>query len=76
MHITRLHIERVRNLKAVALHELQPFNVFYGQNGSGKTSTLTEVKKALTAKGYKVTKTTTTTSTAKTTIINKSDVYY
>ena len=43
-------------------------------NGSGKTSTLTEVKKALTAKGYKVTKTTTTTSTAKTTIINKSDV--
>ena len=43
-------------------------------NGSGSTSTLTEVKKALTAKGYKVTKTTTTTSTSKTTIINKSDV--
>ena len=43
-------------------------------NGSGSTSTLTEVKKALTAKGYKVTKTTTTTSTAKTTIINKTDV--
>lgn len=43
-------------------------------NGSGSTSTLTEVKKALTAKGYKVTKTTTTTSTSKTTIINKTDV--
>jgi len=40
MHITRLHIERVRNLKTVALQGLQPFNVFYGQNGSGKTSIL------------------------------------
>ncbi len=40
MHITRLNIERVRNLKAVALQELQPFNVFYGPNGSGKTSIL------------------------------------
>ena len=40
MHITRLNIQRVRNLKTVALHELQPFNVFYGQNGSGKTSIL------------------------------------
>lgn len=36
MHIARLHVERVRNLKTVALSELQPFNVFYGQNGSGK----------------------------------------
>ena len=43
-------------------------------NGSGSTSTLTEVKKALSAKGYKVTKTTATTNTSKTTIINKSDV--
>ena len=43
-------------------------------NGSGSTSTLAEVKKALSAKGYKVTKTTATTNTSKTTIINKSDV--
>ena len=43
-------------------------------NGSDSTATLTKVKKALTAKGYKVTKTTTTTSTPKTTLINKSDV--
>lgn len=43
-------------------------------NGSDSTETLTKVKKALTAKGYKVTKTTTTTSTSKTTLINKSDV--
>ena len=43
-------------------------------NGSESSATLTAVKKALTAKGYKVTKTTNTTSTEKTTIINKSDV--
>lgn len=40
MHIQRLTIQRIRNLKAVALFELQPFNVFYGLNGSGKTSIL------------------------------------
>ena len=40
MQLTRLNIERVRNLQAVALQELQPFNIFYGQNGSGKTSIL------------------------------------
>ena len=43
-------------------------------NGSESSATLTSVKKALTAKGYKVTKSTNTTSTEKTTIINKSDV--
>ena len=40
-------------------------------NGSESSATLTSVKKALTAKGYKVTKSTNTTSTEKTTIINK-----
>lgn len=43
-------------------------------NGSGSDKALTEVKKELTAKGYKVTKTNKTTSIAKTTIINKTDV--
>ena len=43
-------------------------------NGSGSSKVLNEVKKELTAKGYKVTKTNATTSTAKTTIINKTDV--
>ena len=43
-------------------------------NGSGSYSILTEVKKDLTAKGYKISKTSTTTSTSKTTIINKTDV--
>ena len=53
MHITRLHIERVRNLKAVALHELQPFNVFYGQNGSGKTSILEAVHLLATGRSFR-----------------------
>ncbi len=43
-------------------------------NGSDSSATLTAVKKALNAKGYKVTKTTNTTSTERTTIINKSDI--
>ena len=43
-------------------------------NGTGSSSILTEVKKLLTAKGYKVTKTSTTTGTSKTTIINKTDI--
>lgn len=43
-------------------------------NGSGSSSVLSEVKKDLTAKGYKISKTSTTTSTSKTTIINKTDV--
>lgn len=40
MHIQRLHIERIRNLKGVELNQLQPFNIFYGANGSGKSSIL------------------------------------
>ncbi|CAB1221022.1 DNA replication/repair protein RecF [Acinetobacter bouvetii] len=53
MHITRLNIERVRNLKAVALHELQPFNVFYGQNGSGKTSILEAIHLLATGRSFR-----------------------
>lgn len=41
-------------------------------NGSGSEKALSDVKKKLTAKGYKISKATTTTSTAKTTIINKT----
>jgi len=42
-------------------------------NGTGSAVTLTKVEKLLKSKGYNVT-TSTTTSTSKTTIINKSDV--
>ena len=54
MHITRLNIQRVRNIKTVALHELQPFNVFYGQNGSGKTSILEAIHLLATGRSFRV----------------------
>ena len=53
MHISRLNIQRVRNLKTVALHELQPFNVFYGQNGSGKTSILEAIHLLATGRSFR-----------------------
>lgn len=40
MSLTRLQINRVRNLRQVELQDLQQVNVFYGRNGSGKTSIL------------------------------------
>ena len=43
-------------------------------NGTGSDATLTTVKKMLEKKGYKVEKTTNTSSVAKTTIINKTNV--
>ena len=53
MHITRLNIERVRNLKTDALQELQPFNVFYGPNGSGKTSILEAIHLLATGRSFR-----------------------
>jgi DNA replication and repair protein RecF len=38
--LSRLQINQVRNLKSVRLEELQRTNVFFGHNGSGKTSVL------------------------------------
>lgn len=40
MALTQLQINHVRNLKLVRLDNLQAVNVFYGSNGSGKTSVL------------------------------------
>lgn len=40
MPLSRLQIHHVRNLKAVSLPKLQQINLFYGPNGSGKTSIL------------------------------------
>ena len=53
MQITRLNIQRVRNLKTVALSELQPFNIFYGQNGSGKTSILEAIHLLATGRSFR-----------------------
>jgi len=38
--LTQVQIDRVRNLRGVHLEALQRVNVFYGANGSGKTSVL------------------------------------
>jgi DNA replication and repair protein RecF len=38
--LSRLQINRVRNLQQVQLESLEQVNVFYGHNGSGKTSIL------------------------------------
>ena len=43
MSLTRLHINHVRNLKQVKLLNLAQVNVFFGSNGSGKTSVLEAV---------------------------------
>lgn len=40
MSLSRLQINRVRNLCQVQLQGLEQVNVFYGSNGSGKTSVL------------------------------------
>lgn len=53
MFIARLNIQRVRNLKAVALDGLQPFNIFYGQNGSGKTSVLEAIHLLATGRSFR-----------------------
>lgn len=43
MSLTRLQINNVRNLKQVTLQDLARVNVFFGSNGSGKTSVLEAV---------------------------------
>lgn len=53
MQMTRLNIQRIRNLKAVALYQLQPFNVFYGANGSGKTSILEAIHLLATGRSFR-----------------------
>ena len=40
MSLSRLNIDAVRNLHSVRLAGLAATNVFYGENGSGKTSIL------------------------------------
>lgn len=53
MHLTRLNIERIRNLETVVLPSLQPFNVFYGKNGSGKTSILEAIHLLATGRSFR-----------------------
>lgn len=53
MHLTRLRIERVRNLQTVVLNQLQPFNIFYGANASGKSSILEAIHLLATGKSFR-----------------------
>ena len=43
MALSRLQINHVRNLQQVSLEDLQQVNVFFGRNGSGKTSVLESI---------------------------------
>ena len=43
MALTQLQIDHVRNLRQVKLDTLGPVNVFFGANGSGKTSVLESI---------------------------------
>lgn len=53
MQILRLKIERVRNLQTVVIDKLQPFNIFYGENGSGKTSLLESIHILATGRSFR-----------------------
>ena len=53
MHLNRLRIERVRNLQTVVLDQLQPFNIFYGENASGKSSILEAIHLLATGKSFR-----------------------
>ena len=52
MHITRLHIERVRNLKRLHSRDCNRL-MFYGQNGSGKTSVLEAIHLLATGRSFR-----------------------
>ena len=43
MSVNRLEVSGVRNLREVRLPTLRPINVFFGENGSGKTSLLESI---------------------------------
>lgn len=53
MHLKRLHVERIRNLETVAMKDLRPFTVLYGENGSGKTSILESIHILATGRSFR-----------------------
>ncbi|WP_374296869.1 DNA replication/repair protein RecF [Acinetobacter sp.] len=53
MLLQKLRIERLRNIQTVAMHDLQPFNIFYGANGSGKTSVLEAIHLLATGRSFR-----------------------
>jgi len=55
MQIRRLQVQNVRNLEQVSLPALQRINVFFGANGSGKTSLLEAVHLLLVGRPFRST---------------------
>ena len=55
MSLSQLNIHYVRNLRQVALGELGRVNVFYGDNGSGKTSVLEAIHLLGMARSFRTT---------------------
>ncbi|MBF7686321.1 DNA replication/repair protein RecF [Acinetobacter sp. B10A] len=53
MYLERLYIEKIRNLETVVMKNLQPFNVLYGINGSGKTSVLEAIHILATGRSFR-----------------------
>jgi DNA replication and repair protein RecF len=53
MQIVRLQVQDVRNLKQVALEQLRAINIFFGANGSGKTSLLEAVNLLLVGRSFR-----------------------
>lgn len=53
MQISRLQVQHVRNLKQVSLEHLGKTNVFYGANGSGKTSLLEAIHLLLVGRPFR-----------------------
>ena len=51
--LSRLQINHVRNLQSVRLEDLQRINVFYGANGSGKTSILESIHLLAMARSFR-----------------------
>ena len=51
--LSRLQVHNVRNLNHVALEDLQRVNVFFGRNGSGKTSILEAIHLLAMARSFR-----------------------
>lgn len=53
MLIERLQVNNIRNLGRVSIESLQPINIFFGSNGSGKTSLLESIHFLLMGRSFR-----------------------